>query len=61
MADSLLIDQVGLKNDLTLGFERSSDLRKQRSLQVIEIHDQIVGGGGKFNLLQVSLLPGYFE
>lgn len=29
MADRLLIDQVGFKNDVTLGLERSLDLRKQ--------------------------------
>ena len=61
MADRLLIDQIGFKDNVTLGLERSSDLRKLRSLQIIKIHDQIVGVGGKFNLLQVRLAPGYLE
>jgi hypothetical protein len=51
MADSLLIDQVGFKNDVTLRLERSSDLSKQRALQIVEIHDQVVGGNGKFDSL----------
>ena len=29
MTDRLLIHQVGFKNDVTLGLERSLDLRKQ--------------------------------
>ena len=43
MADSLLIDKVGFKNNPAISFERFSNLGKQRPLQIIEIYDQVIG------------------
>ena len=57
MADSLLIDKVGFKNNPAISFERFSHLGKQRPLQIIEIDDQVIGVVRKFYLLEVRLLP----
>ena len=61
MADSLLIDQVSFKDNVAVGLERPPDLINPRALQIIEIHDQVVSGSGKFNLLQVRKVPFYLK
>ena len=57
MADFLLVDRVGFEDHVTAGSQRANDLRDQRSLQIIDIHNQIILRRRKLDILQVSFLP----
>ena len=42
MANSLLIDQIGIEEHVTAVFHGAFDLRDERALKIINIHDEIV-------------------
>src|SRR5687768_2635073 len=57
MADGLLIDKIGLEDYMAADFERSLQLRHQRSLEVVKIHNEVIGIFWQLDLLQISRLP----
>ena len=43
MANDLLIDQVGFKNDIAAGRQRGFHMRNERALEIVDIYDQLIG------------------
>ena len=57
MANDLLIDQVGFKNDIAAGRQRGFHMRNERALEIVDIYDQLIGSRRQPAMLQVCLLP----
>src|SRR6476659_1919747 len=57
LADRLLINQIGVKNNKAADFERGFHCREQRALKIANIHDEIVSGRFGSVIFQVGLPP----
>src|SRR4029453_9689836 len=57
MANSLLIDQVSFKNNITAGRQRGFYVRNKRALEIVDIYDQVIRSRRQPAIFQVRLLP----